>query len=143
MNVIRNSILIFTSANLLLMSNVAISQKKDVAQKEASQKAPQIKERREATAAERAAEDKRLREYDKPVREDPIGNALIGGAVTGVLKGGAAAGAQSAVKGAATGTATQRAKEATKGKVDAGARTTNEGSANKSSGPREKPSRDR
>lgn len=52
----------------------------------------------------------RLERVDPPIRPDPIGNALIGGAVTGSM-GGAAAGAASAVRGAAVGTAVEGAKQ--------------------------------
>lgn len=55
-------------------------------------------------------ESERLQRVDPPVREDPIGNALIGGAVTGTMKG-AAAGAVSAVKGGAVGSAVQGARQ--------------------------------
>lgn len=60
-----------------------------------------------------ATEIERIRQYDKPIRPDPVGNALIGGGVTGVTKG-AAAGAASAVRGAAIGTGVQKAREYTK-----------------------------
>jgi hypothetical protein len=66
---------------------------------------------RAATAKE--AERQRLEKVDPPIRPDPVGNALIGGAVTGSMKG-AAAGAVSAIRGAAIGTAVQEAKEKSK-----------------------------
>ena len=45
----------------------------------------------------RAAEQQRLERVDPPVRPDPLGNALIGGAVTGSMKGAAAGAAAAAV----------------------------------------------
>lgn len=39
------------------------------------------------------AEIQRLQAYDKPVRTDPVGNALLGGAVTGLVTGSAGAAA--------------------------------------------------
>ena len=63
-------------------------------------------------------EQKRLEKVDPPIRPDPVGNALIGGAVTGTMKG-AAAGALSTVRGAGVGTAVQAAKdEIAKNKVE-------------------------
>lgn len=78
--------------------------------------------------AERAQiqERARLDRVDPPIKQDPVGNALIGGAVSGVVKGlatgavsslgdavkaGAAAGALSTVRGAAVGSAAQAVKE--------------------------------
>ena len=61
-------------------------------------------------ADRQATEIERIRQYDKPIRPDPVGNALIGGGVTGVLKG-AAAGAASAARGAAIGTGVEKARE--------------------------------
>jgi predicted Rossmann-fold nucleotide-binding protein len=61
----------------------------------------------------REAERQRLERVDPPIHPDPLGNALIGGGVTGVMKG-AAAGAASAIRGAAIGTAVQQAKERAK-----------------------------
>jgi hypothetical protein len=58
----------------------------------------------------RVSEQQRLERVDPPIRPDPVGNALIGGAVTGSMKG-AAAGAASAVRGAATGSAIQGIKD--------------------------------
>jgi hypothetical protein len=63
------------------------------------------------------AENERLKAYDKPVQADPIGNALIGGAVTGAVKG-ATAGATSAVRGATIGTAASETKKIAKDKGD-------------------------
>lgn len=62
--------------------------------------------------AERARiqEQNRLERVDPPIRPDPVGNALIGGAVTGTMKG-AAAGAASAVRGAAVGSTVQEVKQ--------------------------------
>lgn len=55
-------------------------------------------------------EQTRLEAYDKPVRVDPIGNALIGGGVNTAMKG-IAAGVQSVVTGATFGTGVQQARE--------------------------------
>lgn len=55
-------------------------------------------------------EVKRLERVDPPIKPDPVGNALIGGAVTGSMKG-AAAGAASALRGAAVGTTVQEVKQ--------------------------------
>jgi uncharacterized membrane-anchored protein YitT (DUF2179 family) len=79
--------------------------------------------------AERAQiqERARLERVDPPIRPDPLGNAIIGGVVSGAFKGavtagagsisdavkaGAAAGALSMSRGAAVGTAVQGAKDA-------------------------------
>lgn len=59
---------------------------------------------------QRAQEDERIRRADPPIKEDPIGNALIGGGVTAVLKG-TGAGAVSAVRGAGIGSTVQSAKD--------------------------------
>lgn len=58
--------------------------------------------------AERAAiqERQRLERIDPPIQSDPLGNALIGGAVTGTMRG-AAAGAASALRSATLGSAVQ------------------------------------
>ncbi len=71
----------------------------------------------------------RLERVDPPIRPDPLGNAIIGGAASGAFKGtvtagarsisdavkaGAAAGALSTARGAAVGTAVQGAKDAVK-----------------------------
>ena len=61
------------------------------------------------------AEEKRLETIDKPLRNDPIGNALTGGVVTGAAKG-AAAGAAAVIKGAATATTVEKIKEENKKK---------------------------
>lgn len=55
-------------------------------------------------------EQTRLEKVDPPIRPDPLGNALIGGAVTGTMKG-AAAGATSAIRSGAAGAAVQSAKD--------------------------------
>lgn len=55
------------------------------------------------------AENERLKEYDKPIYPDPLGNALIGGAATGALKGVPAA-VGAAARGGAVGTAIEGAK---------------------------------
>jgi hypothetical protein len=60
----------------------------------------------------------RVNRVDPPIKPDPLGNALIGGAVTGTMKG-AAAGALSIVNGTAVGQAIQSAKDAVKGKKEA------------------------
>lgn len=49
-------------------------------------------------------ERERVRQYDKPVRVDPVGNALIGGGVSGGIGGSVVSGARSAVTGSALGT---------------------------------------
>lgn len=71
---------------------------------------------RKATARE--AERQRVQAYDKPIRPDPIGNALIGGGVAGAMAGasggaaaGAAAAAASTARGAAIGTAVEKVRE--------------------------------
>lgn len=46
-------------------------------------------------------EVQRLKNYDKPVYKDPVGNAIIGGGVTGVLKGSGGAAAKSVGTGSA------------------------------------------
>lgn len=51
----------------------------------------------DCSAAEKA-EVRRVKEYDKPVQKDVVGNALLGGAVSGIVKGSAAAGITSAAK---------------------------------------------
>jgi predicted Rossmann-fold nucleotide-binding protein len=66
--------------------------------------------KRDRAATAREAEAQRVEKADRPVRPDPLGNALIGGGVTGAMSG-AAAGAASAVRGAAIGTAIEKAKE--------------------------------
>ena len=58
----------------------------------------------------RVQEQTRLERVDPPIRPDPVGNALIGGAVTGTIKG-AAAGAVSAGRGAAAGSTAQAVKQ--------------------------------
>ena len=58
--------------------------------------------RADRQAVIREAEKQRIHQADKPVRPDPVGNALIGGGVTGAMKG-AAAGASSAARGAIIG----------------------------------------
>ncbi|QOF76099.1 hypothetical protein [Variovorax sp. 38R] len=59
--------------------------------------------------AARMQEVRRLEKYDKPLRDDPIGNALTGGAATGLVRG-AAAGAAGTASRAATGTASSEYK---------------------------------
>ncbi|MBR1147503.1 hypothetical protein [Bradyrhizobium sp. AUGA SZCCT0431] len=58
----------------------------------------------------RIQEQQRLERVDPPIRPDPIGNALIGGAVTGTIRG-ATAGAVSTLRSGAVGTAVQSAKD--------------------------------
>jgi len=62
---------------------------------------------------EKAQENARLERVDPPIRPDPLGNALIGGAVTGTMKG-AAAGAVSAARGGAIGSTVQATKDSIK-----------------------------
>lgn len=64
-------------------------------------------------ASSREVERQRLDAVDPPIQKDPLGNALIGGGVTGIMKG-AGAGAASVVKGTALGTAVEAAKEKSK-----------------------------
>jgi hypothetical protein len=59
----------------------------------------------------------RVNRVDPPIKPDPLGNALIGGAVTGTMKG-AAAGAVAAVRGAAVGQAIQAAKDKLTGRME-------------------------
>ncbi|BEP54501.1 hypothetical protein GmRootV118_17450 [Variovorax sp. V118] len=59
--------------------------------------------------AAKMQEVRRLEKYDKPLRDDPIGNALTGGAATGLVRG-AAAGAVGTASRAATGTASSEYK---------------------------------
>jgi hypothetical protein len=65
---------------------------------------------RAATA--RLAERQRLDRVDPPVQKDPLGNALIGAGITGVVTGSAAAAARAVVTGTVTGAAIQGAKDA-------------------------------
>lgn len=51
----------------------------------------------DCSAAEKA-EVKRVKQYDKPVQKDRLGNALIDGGVTGIIKGSVSAGVTSAAK---------------------------------------------
>jgi len=60
-----------------------------------------------------AQESARTEKLDRPVRTDPIGNSIIGGGATGMVRG-AAAGVVTAARGAAVGTAAQSAKDAAK-----------------------------
>lgn len=53
-------------------------------------------------------ETQRVKRYDKPVEKDPLGNALIGGSVTGVIKGSVAAGAASTGKAVVKDVATRK-----------------------------------
>ncbi len=69
--------------------------------------------RADRRAVEREAEKQRIHQADKPVRPDPVGNALISGGVTGAMKG-AAAGASSAARGAAIGGTVDTYKERNK-----------------------------
>lgn len=64
---------------------------------------------RAATA--RQAEIQRLERVDPPVRPDPVGNALIGGGVSGVMRGSVGAAAGAFGRGAAIGTAAESAKQ--------------------------------
>lgn len=59
------------------------------------------------------AELERLDKVDPPIKEDPVGNAIIGGVATGSIKG-AVAGAISAARGALVGGAIQQGKEKVK-----------------------------
>lgn len=61
-------------------------------------------------ASARQAEINRLVKYDKPVYPDPLGNALIGGASSAVVRG-ASAGVTAIISGTAAGTAVNAAKK--------------------------------
>ena len=63
---------------------------------------------RRATARE--AENQRLQRVDPPIKKDPLGNALIGGGVSGALRG-AAAGVSSVFTGTATGAASNEVRD--------------------------------
>jgi hypothetical protein len=65
---------------------------------------------REATA--RLAERQRLERIDPPIQKDPLGNALIGGGVTGLVRGSAAAAARAVINGTAVRAAIQKRQEA-------------------------------
>lgn len=56
------------------------------------------------TERARIQENQRLERVDPPIRPDPVGNALIGGAVTGTMRGAAAGAASAARSGAIGGT---------------------------------------
>ena len=58
------------------------------------------------------AEIQRIQKYDKPVRTDPLGNALLGGAVTGAVTGSATAAAATVVGRTATEATANKAREA-------------------------------
>lgn len=59
---------------------------------------------------EKQTEIKRLEAIDKPLRNDPFGNALIGGGVNTVAKG-VAAGAASVIKSGAAGAVIESVKQ--------------------------------
>ncbi len=68
-------------------------------------------------AQAQARERKRIEAYDKPIKPDPVGNALVGGAVAGAVTGAtqgaaaaASAGAASIVRGTAIGVGVEKAK---------------------------------
>jgi hypothetical protein len=61
-------------------------------------------------AAARKAEEERLTRIDPPVRPDPVGNALIGGAVSGAISG-PVAGVATFVRQAVTGSAIELGRE--------------------------------
>jgi hypothetical protein len=56
-------------------------------------------------------EVRRVKRYDKPVQKDPLGNALVGGGVSGVVKGSVATGVSSAVKDVAIEAAKKKAQD--------------------------------
>lgn len=55
------------------------------------------------------AQLQQLQRIDPPVQTDPVGNAIIGGAVSGTLNGSAAAAAAGYLRSLAIGTAVQAA----------------------------------
>ncbi len=59
----------------------------------------------------RATEIQRLKNYDKPVKKDPVGNALIGGVVSGVVKTSVGSGVQSVATGTVATIAKEKVKE--------------------------------
>jgi hypothetical protein len=59
----------------------------------------------------------RVMEYDKPLKDDPVGNAITGGAGTGLVRG-AAAGAAAVVTGAVKNIGVETIKERQKGRDD-------------------------
>lgn len=69
--------------------------------------------RTDRAATAQTAELQRLARVDPPIRPDPLGNALLGSPVHGVVRG-AAAGVTSIFTGTATGAAFQRARGAAK-----------------------------
>src|SRR5262245_40510025 len=62
------------------------------------------------------AERQRLQRVDPPIQKDPLGNALIGGGITGVLKGSFAAGAAAAARGTAVRQTLQTIREKMRGR---------------------------
>src|SRR5215469_1296102 len=61
---------------------------------------------REATA--RLVERQRLEKVDPPIQTDPLGNALIGGGLTGIVTGSAGAAGRAVLTGTAMGAALQK-----------------------------------
>jgi hypothetical protein len=68
--------------------------------------------RADNAATARLAERQRLDRVDPPIQKDPLGNAIIGAGITGLVTGSAAAAARAMVTGTVTGAAIQAAKDA-------------------------------
>jgi hypothetical protein len=62
--------------------------------------------------AARLVERQRLEKIDPPIEKDPLGNAIIGGSLTGIVRGSVGATANAIVTGTAAGAAMQQAREA-------------------------------
>ena len=60
----------------------------------------------------RLAERQCLEKIDPPIQKDPLGNAIIGGGVSGVVRGSVGAAARAIVTGTATGATMQKARQA-------------------------------
>jgi hypothetical protein len=82
-----------------------------------------------------AQELRRLDRVDPPIRPDPLGNALMGGVVTGTLKG-AAAGAASAARGVAISSGVQATRESIDARREENVRSGRGGSADPRYDPR-------
>jgi hypothetical protein len=65
-------------------------------------------------AAARLVERQRLEKIDPPIQKDPLGDAIIGGGVTGIVRGSVGAAARAIVTGTAAGAAMQKAREASR-----------------------------
>lgn len=67
-------------------------------------------------------EVQRVTDYDKPVQKDPVGNALIGGGVSGVIKGSVGAAATSVVSGTTFNATKQKFKGPSKKRINSAPR---------------------